>query len=636
MLRQFVSILLVGLCSNAFAIDPRYPVSSISEELKNGMYAIIRERDSKFYIESKGSCTHHFRLVITILNPKAKQYAELTVYYDRLRKIESFKANAYDAQGNLIKKLKQTEIVDQSSISGFSLYEDDRIKHADLSQNTYPYTVEFEYIVKMQYLYNIPGFYLFNDDEIATEKSSYSITYPRSLRPRYKLYKINEPKINTEPDQRESLTWAFENVKPVKFEKFGPDFDQVVPNIKAAPEQFEFDGYNGSMKTWESFGQWKSMLNNGRDVLPEGTKQIVKELTKDLRTNEEKAKAVYEYLQSRTRYVSIQLGIGGLQPFDATVVDNTGYGDCKALSNYAVALLREAGVKAYYTTIAAGENEPDVDADFPSHQSNHVIVSIPTPQDTIWLECTSQTNPFGYLGTFTGDRKALMITENGGKLVHTIRYTSEQNTQLRNAEVIVQISGDATAKVHTTYTGLKYETGHLNFYLNKDSDEQRKWLQENTSIPSFDVAAFKMVNKKDRIPSAVVSADLKLQRFATVSGKRLFLTPNLMNRSTFLPEKLESRKTKVVTRSAYIDIDTIQYHLPEGIYPEYLPAPVKITSRFGEYEINYILNEGNLIYVRKLKMNKGEYPAESYNELLDFYRGLNKADNAKVVFLSKT
>ena len=415
-----------------------------------------------------------------------------------------------------------------------------------------------------------------------------------------------------------------------------PDFDQVVPNIKAAPVEFEFDGYAGSMKTWETFGQWQVLLNKGRDALPESTKQVVKDLTKNLRTTEEKARAVYEYIQSRTRYVSIQLGIGGFQPFDATVVDNTGYGDCKALSNYAVALLREAGVKAYYTTIAAGENEPDVDADFPSDQLNHIIVSVPTPKDTIWLECTSQTNPFGYLGTFTGDRKALMITENGGKLVHTVRYMSEQNTQIRSAAVNVQVSGDATAKVSTTYAGLQYETGDLNFYLNKESDEQRKWIQKNTSIPSFDVTAFKMVNNKDRIPSALVSTELNLKRFATVSGKRMFLTPNLMNRSTFLPEKLESRKTNVVTRFGYIDIDTIQYHLPEGIYPEYLPAPVKISSRFGEYEVNYILQQGNLIYVRKLKMNKGEYPAESYNELVEFYRNLNKADNAKMVFLSKT
>jgi hypothetical protein len=35
-------------------------------------------------------------------------------------------------------------------------------------------------------------------------------------------------------------------------------------------------------------------------------------------------------------------------------------------------------------------------------------------------------------------------------------------------------------------------------------------------------------------------------------------------------------------------------------------------------------------------MNKGEFPAESYNELVEFYRNVNKADNTKMVFLSKT
>ena len=145
-----------------------------------------------------------------------------------------------------------------------------------------------------------------------------------------------------------------------------------------------------------------------------------------------------------------------------------------------------------------------------------------------------------------------------------------------------------------------------------------------------------MRNKKDKVPSAVVTVDLNLKRFATVSGKRIFMTPNLMNRSTTLPEKLESRKTNVVTRSAYVHMDTINYTLPEGIYPEYLPAPVNLRTRFGEYEASYLLDQGKLIYVRKLKMNKGEFPAESYNELVEFYRSLSKADNAKMVFLSKT
>ncbi|HEY5917510.1 MAG TPA: hypothetical protein VIU13_08925, partial [Chryseolinea sp.] len=228
------------------------------------------------------------------------------------------------------------------------------------------------------------------------------------------------------------------------------------------------------------------------------------------------------------------------------------------------------------------------------------------------------------------------ITENGGKLVHTTRYTATQNLQTRHAEVDVTRTGDAKAKVKTTYSGLQYENGKLHFVLNNQYDEQKKWIQKNTSIPNFDVTSFVMIDKKDKIPSATVKAELDLRRFATVSGKRIFLTPNLMNRSAFIPEKLETRRTNVVLKSAYSHVDTISYRLPEGIYPEFMPPPAKLTSRFGEYEATFTLDQDNLIYIRKLKVNKGEFPAESYNELVEFYRNVNKADNTKMVFLSKT
>ena len=109
-----------------------------------------------------------------------------------------------------------------------------------------------------------------------------------------------------------------------------------------------------------------------------------------------------------------------------------------------------------------------------------------------------------------------------------------------------------------------------------------------------------------------------------------------MNRSTYIPEKVENRKTDVVRRSTFIDLDTINYTIPDEIYPEFLPEPVKIKSRFGEYDASYKLEQGKLVYIRRLKMNKGEFPPESYTELIEFYRSLNKADNIKLVFLNKT
>ena len=370
--------------------------------------------------------------------------------------------------------------------------------------------------------------------------------------------------------------------------------------------------------------------------LTEETKKKVKEITKGLSTQEQKVKALYEFLQNRTRYVNISLGIGGLQPFEAMVVDKVGYGDCKGLSNYMVALLKEVGIKGYYTKIMAGDDAPEIDVAFPSHQTNHIIVGVPNGADTLWLECTDQTNPFDFQGTFTGDRKAIMVTENGGRIVKTHRYSMEQNSQHRVADVFLELNGDAKAKVTTTYSGLQYENDDLNFILNKQYDDQRKWILSNTQIPSFDVVGFSMINKKNKIPSAVVSSDFRLKRWATVSGKRIFITPNLMNRSTFVPEKVESRKTKVVMNFAYTDSDTIRYHIPEGIYPEFLPQPVSIKSRFGEYEVTYKLDQNTLLYVRRVKMNKGEFPPESYPELVEFYKNINKADNSKIVFLSKT
>lgn len=615
--------------------EPKYPVSAIPEEMKTGMYAVIRDQEMRFEITSISSATTYYRVVITILNAKAKEYASMAIGYDKFKSVKSFKGTAYDSEGNILKRLKQSEIYDQSAFDGYSLFSDNRVKHGDLSQGIYPYTVEFGYETAEKRLYGIPDFYLYKDDEVSIQKSLYSLLYEPSLKPRYKLFKIKAPLI-TKVEGKEMLVWSFENIIPNKFEILDPDMNHVVPNISAAPGRFEYDGYAGDMSTWEEYGKWEALLLKGRDNLPEATKQKVKQLTSGLNNIEDKTKALYEYLQSKTRYVSISLGIGGLQPFDASVVDETGYGDCKALSNYMVAMLKEAGIKAYYSSVMAGENAPEVDVDFPSHQSNHVIVAVPNGADTLWLECTSQTSPFNYQGRFTGDRKALMITESGGKLVHTHRYPAEQNLQVRSADVYVDATGDAKAKVKTMYKGIQYENDNLDFILNSQYDEQKKWLQKNVQIPAFDISNFKMVNNKNKIPSAIVEADLVLKRFASVSGKRIFVSPNLMNRSTFLPEKTEERKTDIVVKWGWLDNDTIRYHIPESIYPEFLPEPVKIISRFGEYEASFKIEQGNVLYFRRLKMNNGRFPASSYKEFYDFYRSINKADNVKIVFLNKT
>jgi transglutaminase-like putative cysteine protease len=629
-------LILICTCSSLslFGVDPKFPVSSIPEDLKQNANVVYRHHEAVFKIYSRSRATYYVHQVITILNEKGKSFASEVVYYDKLRKVKDINGFVYNSQGEVVKKLKNNTIYDQSAFDG--MYGDARLKSLDLSYSTYPYTVDIEYEVEYKFLYSIPTFALLHGQSTSVEKAVYALHFSPDVTPRYKCSdSMTKPVEGQSSEGLKTLTWQFSNVKPSKREPYSGD-DAEPLTILAAPSAFEYDGYVGTMTTWDDYGKWIASLNKGRGELPPSTKEKIKALTASAKTKEEKIKVLYEYLQGKTRYVSIQLGIGGLQPFEASVVDQTGYGDCKALSNYMMSMLETAGIKSYYTLVDSEAGDGNLIADFPSHQFDHVLVAVPMERDTIWLECTSQSTPMGYQGWHTGDRKALMITETGAKIVKTTQYTADMNLQTRTAQVTLLANGDANADVKTSYAGLQFENGYLDNVLYTGTDDQKKWVQENTDIPNFDIQGFAFSGVKSRVPSATVNTQLLLRRFASISGKRVFITPNLMNRFTSIPEKVENRKTKVVQRVPYTDLDTIRYILPEGIYPEFLPEAVNVKSRFGEYEAKFQVDQGSLLYTRRLKVFKGEFPPESYQEMIDFYKSVNKADHVKIVFLSKT
>lgn len=124
----------------------------------------------------------------------------------------------------------------------------------------------------------------------------------------------------------------------------------------------------------------------------------MKQLTKNATTDKEKARLIYQYMQDKTRYISVQLGIGGFMPTKAEEVDRVGYGDCKALTNYTHALLNAVGVTSYHAIIYNDTQKVSFDPEFSSVQGNHMILYLPLTDEEIWLECTSQKYPFGYIG----------------------------------------------------------------------------------------------------------------------------------------------------------------------------------------------------------------------------------------------
>ncbi|MDQ3682676.1 MAG: hypothetical protein M3352_06345, partial [Bacteroidota bacterium] len=392
--------------------------------------------------------------------------------------------------------------------------------------------------------------------------------------------------------------------------------------------------YKGNMSSWKEFGKFLYTLNQTRDVLPENIKNKVHQLTDNLSNEKEKIKALYNFLQQNTRYISIQLGIGGWQPFDAAYVANKGYGDCKALSNYMYSLLKEVKINSLYALIKAGKGDHYLIEDFPSNQFNHAILCVPLKNDTIWLECTSQTTPAGYMGEFTGNRKALVIDENGGTLVKTPRYGLTENLQLRSIVGKLEKDGSMNAKIVTRYRSIQQDGLHQ--LINGLSKEKMKeTLQEGLEFATYNIIDFKYVEQKQALPQIEETLEIYVSNYATFTGKRFFVTPNFLNRSVAKLNQDESRKYNLSFNYAYKDVDSVEIEIPTGYEAESIPQAVSLKTKFGTYNSQVRLDGNKIFYIRERQQFAGTFLTAEYEELVKYYSDIYKADHSRVVFVSK-
>ena len=339
-------------------------------------------------------------------------------------------------------------------------------------------------------------------------------------------------------------------------------------------------------------------------------------------------------MQQNTHYILIVLGMGGWQPCDAAYVAQNKYGDCKALSNYMISLLKEANINAKYVLVTAGAGNRGLWPDFPSPYFNHVITCVPNGKDTTWLECTSQTMSAGFTGKFTDNRDVLLIDDDGVHVVHTPVYTAQNNLDSRKVNAVIDENGNLVAEIHTMHSGLQQELQHSLIYsVNKE--EREKYLNKHYNLPTYKIESVEYKEQKGKIP--VIDEYIKMSslNYASVSGKRIFLQPNLFNKGSKYAEE-KNRKYAVQIKYSYVDIDSINIQIPPGYKVEAMPKTENIKTKFGEYKIEYQF-EGNTIHlIRFHEENANTYPAEEYSNLVKFYDAIYKADRAKMVFVKNT
>jgi len=627
------AFILFAFLSTSFSLFAQdFSADLIPANLTKNANLVVRTKDQSFEIQDSGRGYYKLHYAYTILNPAGDKYSNLVVQYDKFVNIESVSGTLYDAHGKKIKSMKKSDMEDLSASDGFSLMNDDRYKVQNFNWKIYPYTIEYEITEQWNGLLFFPSWAPIQNEKISLEKSTLTVKCPFNYQIRYKLLnKVLEPTIQ-DIENKKIYRWSLENFQAIEDEPFSPYLSNVLPEVLLAPSSFKMQNYTGRMTDWKSFGSFYFTLNQGRDKLPENIRAKVHQLTDGISSQKEKIKILYEYMQKNTRYVSVQLGIGGWQTFDANYVATKGYGDCKALSNYMMSLLKEAGIPSNVVVIRAEEMAEKIQSDFTSNQFNHVILCVPQKKDTIWLECTSQTQPFGYLGSFTDNRFGLLVDSINSKLVHTPIYKKMENAQVRKIEAKIDSDGHLDAQIITRYRALQQD--RLSSMINSLSKEKvEEELKESLNLPSYDLNAFNYEEIKTTLPEIREKLTISANNFATVTGKRIFINPNILNKSNTKIPNPETRKLGFLFNYAWIDIDTVEMVIPKGYIPESIPADVNEVTPFGTYQTRLEVKPGKILYIRNTTRNGGEYPVKDAQALADYYDKIYRSDRKKLVLV---
>jgi hypothetical protein len=627
--------LILFTLASSFLYAQDYNVSTIPDELKKNAFAVVRNYSQQVTVISMKSYIHEYTLAITVFDKKGDGLVEFTDYFDKSESFSSLQATIYDAQGKTTKKFKSGDFSEFSAASGFQLFNDLRVMYLRPVVSNYPYTVEYQYKkIDKDYLM-LPAWLPVNMENVSVESSQYKLTIPTELTFNIKKFNLSVSPDIEEDSKNKTMVWSIRNLPPIELEPYSPSIDKVLPLLLVVPENFEYSGYSGSFSSWKDFGMWINTLNEGRDNLSAECIEKVKEMTSGMQDEKEIVKKLYNYLQKTTRYVDVSLGIGGFQPLYADDVYKYGYGDCKALSFYMKSLLKVVGIESYYTIVAAGRNKTDIDLEFPFQQFNHAILCVPISNDTLWLECTSQTNPFNYIGGFTDDRHVLLVKPEGGFLTKTKAYEMETNLQSRN--VVVSFSAGTNilqARVNTKYEGLQYE--NVDRLSVTNAEKQKDFLLQNIDIPEFYLKTFEIkTDLNDRNPVGEIFLEMDLRNYLSLSGDRVFLPLNLMNKRTAVPKKIETRKTDVQLYFPFCDSDTIEYIIPDEYEVQFIPEKVELDYPFGNFCSTVTQVDNKIIYTRNISMRKGLFPKETYPDLINFYFEIARSDNSKALLKKK-
>ncbi len=304
--------------------------------------------------------------------------------------------------------------------------------------------------------------------------------------------------IKTEVPSKEgkTITYKVYIQDGVEQKKNNPGGRFIYPHILITPHSFMTNGQK--VNVFESVGDlysWYHSLVQGMKQNTSVFQQTLTDVLKGKKTEEEKIKAIYYWVQDNVRYVAYEDGIAGYQPKPAEDVFLKRYGDCKGMANLLKMMLISQGYDARLTWL--GTNIVPYNYDVHSLASdNHMICTLFFKGKKYFLDPTEKYAALGENAQRIQGRQ-VMIEDGENYIIETIPETGISDDKISRKYYLKLTDNKLTGKVRLDYSG-----EGKRIYLN---------AMNNLRVDFKDRALENLISKKDDdvFPTDVTSSDLE-------------------------------------------------------------------------------------------------------------------------------
>jgi len=460
----------------------------------------------------------------------------------------------------------------------------------------------------------------------------YSLLVPKDKTFQYKMYNTDIKPAITGVDDYKLHVWQKLETPGVTGETNMPPFTDVAERVVVT-----------SIPNWNYVANWYSDLSSikakGDFEVKEKAREIFagKQNLNDL----QKAKVIYDYIQSNYNYSAVPFLHSALTPQRASRTITTKLGDCKDLSTLFVALGKEVGLNANLVLVDTRDNG-DMNLDLPTIGFNHCIAQLKTGSKNYLIELTNNHLPFGALGYGDLGANGLYIPREGETAANAALV--KLNTADRPVNFVDRIS-------KVTLTGSNVEVVRANkkigaeasvtrgAYKDQGEDDRNKGLLKSLSgefNKKVVLKSFSMTNLDNLNDTIQMDYRFTIENFTSeIVGLQIFKLPWSDSYGSLDFVSLETRNYpfnlwsfSTTTR----DKEVMTVTLPPGKKLAEIPKNVSFSCAAMSYNLSFETKPDRIIATREVKYLKEQVPVSEYAAFKEFIGKMAEADNKQLGF----